>query len=171
MLKLVKSTDSILSTPAIPFDWDNPVMDPHLLENEMIQLMKTNNGIGLAAPQVGINARVLVIMTRHLDGITSPFAIFNPTVLDVSQDELVDSEEGCLSFPNLYFNVKRPARITVEFFDKDKNCCIIKFTGIDAKCIQHEIDHLNGVCFTHKVSKLKLDLAIKKQRKKNGRTK
>ena len=82
-----------------------------------------------------------------------------------------EQEEGCLSFPDLWLKVKRPKSITAEYFDRNGNKCIIELTGIDAKCFQHELDHLDGVCFTSKISPLKLALAIKKQRKHNGRTK
>jgi peptide deformylase len=109
-------------------------------------------------------------MTRNLSGVTEPFAVFNPKILAVS-DEQESGEEGCLSFPGLFFQVKRPYHLVAEFFDRDKNLCIIRFDGVDARCFQHEYDHLNGVCFTSKISKLKLDLAVKKQRKRNGRTK
>jgi peptide deformylase len=170
MLKLVKHPNPILDKPMPDFDFDNPVIDPYQLEEEMIKLMYEENGIGLAAPQVGVEARVFTIMTRHLEGVTTPFAVFNPKIL-VASEEMDDGDEGCLSFPGLFFNVKRPAHIVVEFLDRDKNPVIIRLDSIDARCFQHELDHLNGVCFTSKISKLKLNLALKKQRKRNGRTK
>jgi peptide deformylase len=145
-------------------------MDPKLLEEQLVKLMWEHNGIGLAANQAGVETRVFAIMTRNLSGVTEPFAVFNPKILAVS-DEQESGEEGCLSFPGLFFQVKRPYHLVAEFFDRDKNQCIIRFDGVDARCFQHEYDHLNGVCFTSKVSKLKLDLAVKKQRKRNGRTK
>jgi peptide deformylase len=145
-------------------------MDPKLLEEQLVKLMWEHNGIGLAANQAGIETRVFAIMTRNLSGVTEPFAVFNPKILAVS-DEQESGEEGCLSFPGLFFQVKRPYHLVAEFFDRDKNLCIIRFDGVDARCFQHEYDHLNGVCFTSKISKLKLDLAVKKQRKRNGRTK
>jgi peptide deformylase len=170
MLKLITHPNPILDRNMPDFDFDNPIMDPYLLEEEMIKLMYENNGIGLSANQVGVEARVFVIMTRNLSGVTTPFAVFNPKIIATSED-LEDSEEGCLSFPNLFFNVKRPAHIVVEFLDRDRNPVIIRLDGIDARCFQHELDHLEGTCFTSKVSPLKLALAIKKQRKRNGRTK
>ena len=172
MLKLHLHPEPILNKVMPDFDWDNPVMDPRDLEEHMVKLMYAENGIGLAAPQVGIEARVFVIYTRNLQGVTEPFAVFNPKILAVSE-EVEQGEEGCLSFPGLFFQVKRPYHVVAEFFDRDKNSCIIRFDGIDARCFLHEYDHLEGVCFTSKVSKLKLDLAVKKQKKRmsNGRTK
>jgi len=169
MLKLVSHPNDILNRPMPEFDFDNPVMDPNDLEEQMVKLMYAENGIGLAAPQCGIEARVFTMYTRNLQGVTEPFAVFNPTVIATSDDETQDYE-GCLSFPNLLLAVRRPENIVVEFFDRDKNPVIIRLDGIDARCFLHELDHLNGVCFISKVSKFKLDLAIKKQRKRNGRT-
>jgi peptide deformylase len=170
MLNLITYPNPILNNQLLEFDWDNPVMDPKLLEEQLVKLMWEHNGIGLAANQAGVETRVFAIMTRNLSGVTEPFAVFNPKILAVS-DEQESGEEGCLSFPGLFFQVKRPYHLVAEFFDRDKNQCIIRFDGVDARCFQHEYDHLNGVCFTSKVSKLKLDLAVKKQRKRNGRTK
>ena len=169
MLALVKYPSPILDQVLNEFDFDNPIMDPFLLEEEMINLMHTENGRGLAACQVGINARVFVLKTEYLKDVTQPFAVFNPKILVTSETEIQDYE-GCLSFPNLFLAVKRPEHIIVEFLDRDKQKHIIRLDNIDARCFLHELDHLNGHCFTNNVSKLKLDLAIKRQRKLNGRT-
>jgi peptide deformylase len=169
-MKLVTYPNNILDKKLPDFDWDNPVVDPRDLEEQMVKLMWENNGIGLAANQVGIEARVFTMMTRNLQGVTEPFAVFNPKILAVSE-ELEQGEEGCLSFPNLFFHISRPYHVVAEFFDRDKNQCIIRFDGIDARCFLHELDHLDGICFTSKVSKLKLNRALAKQRKLNGRTK
>ena len=80
-------------------------------------------------------------------------------------------EEGCLSFPNLFLTVKRYEKLTAMYLDNTGEKCIIELEGIDSRCFQHELDHLNGVCFTDGMSKLKLDRALQKQRKLNGRTK
>ena len=170
MLQLVTHPNEILNKKMPDFDFDNPVMDPRDLEEQMVKLMYASNGIGLAAPQVGIEARVFTIYTRNLEGVTEPFAVFNPKIIAVS-DDMEMNEEGCLRFPNLFFHVPRHAHIVVEFFDRDKNPVIIRLDGIDARCFQHELDHLEGICFTSKVSKFKLDRALAKQRKLNGRTK
>ena len=170
MLQLVKHPNDILDQYLPPFDFENPVTDPVKLEEDMVEVMVTENGIGLSANQVGVNARVFVIKTQTIPELTMPFAAFNPEVIAVSEEMDYDYE-GCLSFPNLFFKVNRPKSIKVKFLDRTAKECIIELSGIDARCFLHELDHLNGICFIDRISKLKLDLAIKKQRKRNGRTK
>lgn len=170
MLELVIHPNEILNQKLDDFDFVNPIINPSSLEEQMIQLMLFENGRGLSANQVGINARVFVIKTENLEGVHTPFAVFNPKIIAISTEHSVD-DEGCLSFPGLFFKVKRPNNIVAEFLDRDNNTCIIRFDGIDARCFLHEYDHLEGICFTERISKLKLDLALKKQRKLNGRTK
>jgi peptide deformylase len=94
---------------------------------------------------------------------------FNPTILNAHGDQ--SGEEGCLSFPNLFLTVNRYKKITAMYLDNAGKRCIIELEDIDARCFQHELDHLDGVCFTDGISKLKLDRALAKQRKLNGRTK
>lgn len=171
MLKLITHPDPILDKTLPEFDFQNPLINPKELEEQMIILMNQENGIGLAANQVGVEARVFVMKTSLLEGVYTPFAVFNPKVIVTDPEEEL-GEEGCLSFPGLFFKLKRPSHVVTEFFDRDGNQCIIRFDGIDARCFLHELDHLNGTCFTSKISKTKLNLALKKQRKyKNGRTK
>jgi len=170
MLKLIKHPDPILDKVMPDFDFNNPVIDPKQLEEEMIILMDQHNGLGLSANQVGVEARVFVMNPQNVNGVYTPFALFNPKIIVTGPEEDM-GEEGCLSFPDLWIKVKRPAHVVTEFLDRNNNTCIIRFDGIDARCFLHELDHLNGICFTSKVSKLKLDLALKKQRKINGRAK
>ena len=94
----------------------------------------------------------------------------NPKVTSQSST-IQDTEEGCLSFPDLWLGVKRPQSIEAEYLDKTGKQCTITLTGTDARCFLHELDHLDGIVFTEKVSQMKLMLARKKQRKYNGRTK
>ena len=139
-------------------------LNPEEIEQSMIAIMNIDHGIGIAANQVGFDRRVIVVKPKGVD----PFAMFNPVIVDSSED-CVD-EEGCLSFPNLFIKINRANKVTVKYLDKYNKECTIILTGFDAKCVQHEIDHLDGITFTKRVSKLKLDLALKKQRKLNGRT-
>lgn len=168
MPKLVKHPNPILDQVLPDFDFSNPIMPPDELEKTLVETMYSENGIGLAASQIGIKTRVFSIKTRNIPELTEPFAVFNPVVLQIS--ELTECNfEGCLSFPGLYLDVKRPAAIVARFVDRNNISRIIELTGIDARCFLHELDHLDGVCFTDRVSKLKLDIAERK-RKKNGRT-
>jgi peptide deformylase len=164
MLKLVKDKDPILKQLAEHWNFEKDLNSKDF-EVDMVQTMVTNNGRGLAANQVGVLKRVFAIA---LDGQV-PFCMFNPSIISYSKDS-VEGEEGCLSFPDLWLKVKRYSQITAEYFDRNGNKCIIELKGMDARCFQHELDHLNGVCFTNKISPLKLALAIKKQlkRKRNG---
>ena len=163
-MQLVKSDNNILKTQAEPWDFEK---DLHArdLEVDMVKIMIESQGIGLAANQIGIAKRVFAI---HLKDQV-PFCMFNPEIISYSKDS-VEGEEGCLSFPDLYLKVKRYSHVNVEYFDRTGKKCIMDLTGIDARCFLHELDHLNGVCFTDKISPLKLAIAKKKlqKRKRNG---
>jgi len=167
-MKLIEFPNEILKQKMPDFDFYSET-DPVKLEKEMIDIMHQSNGIGLSANQVGFRGRVFVMQPQILDNKT-PFALFNPILLEQSKEESLN-EEGCLSFPNLFLEVKRSKKIKVQYVDKHQNTCIIELTDIDARCFLHELDHLNGICFTDKIGQLRLALALKKQRKKNGRTK
>lgn len=168
MLKLLLHPNPLLKEKLPDYNFDNQIIDPYDLEEQMVRLMLQENGRGLAANQVGVKARVIVIKTELLEGVNTPFALFNPILLEVD-NELIQDYEGCLSFPNLFLPIKRSKTVVIQFLDRSKKEYIISLSGIDARCILHEIDHLNGICFTDGMSKLKLDLAIKRQRKLNGR--
>lgn len=133
-------------------------------EEAMIDIMKINNGIGLAANQLGISKRVFVMGHETNPDFPKPFALFNPEILEQSTHEVLD-QEGCLSFPGVLLSVKRPEWVKVKYFDSSGTEHTDQYHGYASKCFQHELDHLNGVCFVDKVSKLKLQLALKKQRK------
>jgi len=162
MLTLVKEPDPILKQKAELWDFKQHV-NAAVIEREMLETMKAHNGIGLAANQVGLLRRVFVMKLQ--DGREMGF--FNPTIL-VGDNENVDAEEGCLSFPNLWLKVKRSDKITAMYLDNTGKRCIIELEGIDSRCFQHELDHLDGITFTEYVSDLKLKMARKKQRKLNG---
>jgi len=162
MMNLVTETDPILKQTAENWDFKNHV-NALVIEREMIETMKANNGIGLAANQVGLLRRVFVM--RLQDGREIGF--FNPTIL-IGDNNLIDGQEGCLSFPNLWLKVSRHNKITAMYLDNAGKQCIIELEGIDSRCFQHELDHLDGITFTEHVSDLKLKMARKKQRKLNG---
>ena len=162
MMKLIYELDPILKQKAEPWDFKNHI-DADVVEQEMLVIMKTNNGIGLAANQVGLLRRVFVLQLQDGRKIGS----FNPYIL-IGDNDLIHDQEGCLSFPNLWLKVKRHNKITAAYLDNTGKQCIIELEGIDSRCFQHELDHLDGITFTEYVSDLKLQIARKKQRKLNG---
>ena len=161
-MKLVLDPDPILTQEAELWDFENHI-NAAVIEREMLETMKANNGIGLAGNQVGLLRRVFVMKLQ--DG--RELGCFNPWIMFGDNDKINDNE-GCLSFPNLWLKVQRHNKITAAYLDNTGKQCIIELEGIDARCFQHELDHLNGVTFTEYVSDLKLKMARKKQRKLNG---
>jgi peptide deformylase len=162
MLKIVKYPDTILEEVMPAFDFANPIMDPKELETEMLAVMFAHDGIGLAAPQVGIRTRVFTM--GHILMKEQSSAYFNPEVVDASTD-LLDVEEGCLSFPTVFVKIKRPSWIVGKYFDSEGNEHQNKFEGYDCKCFLHELDHLNGINFKDRLSTLKWAMAVKKSKK------
>ncbi len=160
-MKLVLEPDPILQQEAVEWDFTTD-KDPEKLEEEMIAVMRSFKGRGLAGNQVGLLKRVFVI---KLEQTGQTLAMFNPKLINAEKAEQ-NSEEGCLSFPNLWLKIKRPNKINVEYLDKQGKECKMTLTGIDARCFLHELDHLNGITFTTKVSPMSLILAKKNQRKK-----
>ena len=134
------------------------------LEKSMIDFMIDANGIGLAANQIGIVKRVFVMGSNNIPGFPAPFAVFNPRIVEAST-EMVTDQEGCLSYPGLFLTVKRPSWIVAEYQNAKGDTIEARFDGYLSKCFQHELDHLDGICFVDKVSPLKLNLAMKKLRK------
>jgi peptide deformylase len=162
MLNLVKDPDPILKQKAENWDFENHI-NAAVIEKEMLEIMKANNGIGLAGNQVSLLRRVFVM--KLTDGREIGF--FNPTILVGDNDNQEDTE-GCLSFPNLWLKIPRHNKITAMYLDNTGKQCIIELEGLDSRCFQHELDHLDGITFTEYVSDLKLNMARKKQRKLNG---
>jgi peptide deformylase len=162
-MKLIKFPDPILKQVAERWDFEKD-LNAKEVEVDMVQLMIESKGIGLAGNQVGLLKRVFAI---HLKDQV-PFCMFNPYILH-GDNNMVESEEGCLSFPDLFLKVPRHNNITVGYLDRQGNKRIIELSGLDSRCFQHELDHLDGVCFTEHISPLKLALAKKKLLKKKGR--
>ena len=131
-----------------------------VLMDDMLETMYDAKGIGLAAIQIGIPKNIVVIDLKK-DNKKFPIFFVNPKILSKSK-KLTKYEEGCLSIPNLFAEVKRPSECEVEYLDyfgKRKN---LKANGLLATCIQHEIDHLNGILFIDHLSKLKKNIILKK---------
>lgn len=131
------------------------------LADDMLETMYDAPGIGLAAVQVGVPRRLLVIDVSKEGDDKKPLVIINPEILASSDDRSV-YEEGCLSIPDYYAEVERPAVVTVNFLDRDGKQQTLEADGLLATCLQHEIDHLNGVLFIDHISRLKRDMVIRK---------
>jgi peptide deformylase len=133
------------------------------LIRQMLQTMYSEDGIGLAAPQVGINKQLLVIDVDPEEASTLPLVMINPAITGFS-NELALDQEGCLSIPGVFLDVKRPEAIEVTFKDETGRPRKLKVNDIVARVIQHEIDHLNGVLFVDRVAnKVALTQELKKQ--------
>lgn len=128
---------------------------------DMFETMYKAPGIGLAAIQIGVARRVVTVDLARKNEPPAPQAFINPQIL-ASSDELVGYEEGCLSIPEYYGEIERPARITVAFQDMKGNAHQVEAEGLLATVLQHEIDHLDGVLFIDHMSRLKRQLVIKK---------
>ena len=131
------------------------------LIDDMTDSMYAADGIGLAAVQIGVPKRVLVIDLDQKEGKKNPIAYINPKILWAS-DEMAVFEEGCLSVPEIWDDVERPAGIRCQYLDRDGRAQILEAEGLLATCLQHEMDHLNGVLFIDHLSRLKKTMAIKK---------
>ena len=135
------------------------------LADDMLQTMYDAPGIGLAAPQIGLLVRLIVIDCNKEDElIQHPIQMFNPEIMETS-DEKNTQEEGCLSIPNQFGEVERPSKITVKWIDRDGNEKQESFDGLWATCIQHEIDHLDGKLFIDYLSPLRRQLITRKMKK------
>jgi peptide deformylase len=139
------------------------------LIDDMFDTMYDARGIGLAATQVGVRSRVVVIDLQEGEDdegkpIRAPQAFVNPELLSVSE-EMSKYNEGCLSIPEQYAEVERPARCRVRWLDRDGKAHEEELDGLLSTCMQHEIDHLNGVLFIDHISKLKRDMIVKKLNK------
>ena len=141
--------------------------DPELdrLIEDMFETMYDANGIGLAAPQVGISRRLIVVHVNE-EG-EKPFALLNPHIVESGKAK-EKGEEGCLSIPNMSAAVERPEAVTVEGQDAKGNTVRIEADGMLARCLQHEIDHLDGVLFIDRLSPLKRNMLLKKYRKQEA---
>jgi len=155
---LIDPSVKILHTKLEPFDFNSPPVDPVELAKDMIAHMRYYGGIGLSANQLGLPYRIFVC-----EGDPA-FAVFNPTITAYG-DQTVLLDEGCLSYPGLYMKVTRPANIRVRFKDPYNNPIVKKFEGMTSRVFQHEYDHLEGIDYLSRVSRLKLERAKKQQEK------
>jgi len=159
-LELIPFTDPILHQKTQPFDFEKPPHDPAELVAGMNALMEEKNGLGLSAPQVGIPFAMFIMR--------GPIVVFNPVIVTLS-NELIRLDEGCLSYPGLSLSIERPRHLRVRYQDAKGATETATYANMTARCVLHEMDHLDGIVFLEKVSKLRLDMAIRKARKHSGK--
>ena len=159
-MKLIKYPNEMLAREVKDVDLENPGFDPVELKAEMVKFMIDNNGIGLAANQIGLDAKVFVMG----DSVENSTICINPTVLQYTEETQNDIE-GCLSFPNVYVKIKRPTEILAEWYNENLEKQTVKIDGYSAKCYLHELDHLLGITMKDRTSTLKWNMASKKGEK------
>ncbi len=162
LLDIINVPDPLLKTKSTAVDKVDA--DVRKLLDDMLETMYAAPGIGLAAIQVAVAKRIIVMDTAAEGEEKRPQFFINPEVVWES-DEVNTYSEGCLSVPEHYADVERPASVRVKYLDYDGNLQEDLMEGLDATCIQHEIDHLNGVVFIDYLSRLKRNMIIKKVQK------
>lgn len=163
-LPIITYPDSVLREKCAPFEHVDD--DARRLLKDMLETMYTAPGVGLAAPQVGILRRALVMDPgfKKSEGPVEPYMLINPEILTFGDTARV-FEEGCLSIPEMFAEVERPASVLVRYVDIDGKQQERLFDGHAATIVQHEIDHLEGILFIDYLSRLKRDRLVKKYRR------
>ncbi|MDP6974244.1 MAG: peptide deformylase [Gammaproteobacteria bacterium] len=161
ILPILEYPDKRLRTVAKPVEKINDTINK--LIKDMFDTMYNAPGIGLAATQVNSHQRIIVVDVS--ENQNEPISLINPEIIDKSGE--IESEEGCLSVPSYYENVKRASNIRIKSIDKNGNSIQTNASGVLAICIQHEIDHLDGILFVDHLSKLKQKRLKKKAQKKS----
>ena len=158
MISLLKENDPKLHEISTPWDFDVDG-SPEELVKEMAFLLQDQGGIGLAAPQVGINKRILI-----MGNFIKLVACINPKIVSVSDERAMDLE-GCLSFPELWMKVKRPASCVVQYLTVTGELVERELTGLESRVFLHEFDHLMGVTFDMRVGEVTLSMSLNKRAK------
>ncbi len=157
--EIIKLPDPVLKSVSTPVE--QVTEDVRALLDDMLETMYDAPGIGLAAVQIGIAKRLVVIDIANEEEPPDPIFLINPEIVWWSE-ETAEYEEGCLSIPEVFGDVTRPAEVRVRYQDREGQPCERQCEGLLATCIQHEIDHLNGVLFIDLLSRLKRDRVVKK---------
>ena len=162
ILPIIKAPDPVLKKRCAPVER----VDDELrqLMDDMLETMYAAPGVGLAAPQVGARKRIIVVDTSDPEGDRTPLRMVNPEIIAAS-DELLLREEGGLSFPQQYEEVERPATVRVRYLDPENEIREFDADGLLAVCVQHEIDHLDGVLLVDHLSTLKRSIILRRMKK------
>lgn len=163
-LDLVPADHPALTTPAEAFDFANPQVNPYNLAGALVRLLNKYKGIGIAAPQLGLNLRVFA----HISP-TGPEVCFNPEILDSSEATMI-FREGCLTFPEFFVDIRRPIQVLFSFYTAQGLLQHRPYGELSARVVQHEVDHLDGILFQKRASKFHLDRAKKQFRQKQKRS-
>ena len=165
--RIIKVPNPFLSKKVLPVE--KITDDIRKLLDDMLETMYHAKGIGLAAIQVGVPKRIIVMDIGNREKEKKPMYFVNPIIKN-KNSECSTYEEGCLSVPNQFAEVDRPSTCEVEYLDYNGNKKILKATGLLSTCIQHEMDHLEGVLFIDYLSKLKKTMIIKKLSKQKNKS-
>lgn len=157
-MNLIPEDSQLLRQPCENFDFDNPPYDPETFAVNLYNTMIRNDGLGLSANQVGFPYRVFAMRTNE----ENPLVLFNPRIVDVSE-KTVSMKEGCLSFPLLFLNVKRPDYVRMRYTMFDGNTTTDIYIGMSARIALHEYDHLEGKVFTSVASSFETQRALRKR--------
>lgn len=160
-MKLIYHPNPILEQELKIVDVDNIDFDPKALKDEMVDLMYSNEGIGLAASQVGLDKKLFVMSDKTRD---QSIICINPTILQYTAETELEYE-GCLSFPDVYVQVRRPKEVLVAFNDENLEEQIFKLDGYKARVYLHEMDHTLGITFKDRVSRMRWGIAQRKAKK------
>ena len=164
MIEIYTYPYKTLETVSTPFDFATDKIpyydDLQKFENDMVRIMHTANGMGLAANQIGITKRFFAIGHESFDTFKKSAIIWNPLIKKQSEEKIFDVE-GCLSFPGIFVKVERPKQIEIEYETTQGTKQTARLDGMESKCFQHELDHLEGITFNKRVSKLRWDMARK----------
>ena len=173
MISILQYPHKTLNEVSTQFDFENDKIDGYddieKFEHDMNNLMVDARGMGLAANQIGIAKRFFAFGHESFDRIQKPVIIWNPSIVRESEEKTLD-EEGCLSFLGVFVKIVRPKKVTVKWQNIKGETLMQHLDNMESKCFQHEFDHLNGITFNTKVSKLRWDMAIKKLEKKVNAT-
>ena len=162
LIPIIIAPDPRLKIKTKPIDCVDDAV--RTLMDDMLETMYAANGIGLAAPQVGDNRSVIVVDCAGQGDDSTPIKMANPEIIAVSPDDNAH-QEGCLSLPEHYADVIRPESITLRYLDENNKMLEMDADGILATCLQHEMDHLEGILFVDHISALKRNMILRKLKK------
>lgn len=161
-LAILKIPDPILRKTSAPIERVDA--DLRRLADSMLEAMYAAPGVGLAAPQVGVLRRLVVLDTSGDKEEKRPLVLINPEIVKLGKETRLH-EEGCLSIPDVLIDIERPATVTVKYVDRDGQAQQLEADGLLATAIQHEVDHLNGRLIIDFLSRLKRDIIVRRFRK------